>query len=66
LEANAMTTMRSRVPDIQQMDPAHYEFLDGVDKRQQRLAAVTALTNTATTQEIIDAVNAIIASHQTR
>ena len=62
-----MTSKRSRVPDTQTpLDDALYQFLDAVDKRQQQLAAVTALTSTSTTQEIIDAVNAVIASHQTR
>jgi hypothetical protein len=60
-----MTSKRSRVPDVE-LDPAHYQFLDAVDKRQQQLAAVPALATTATTQEIIDAINAVIASHQTR
>jgi hypothetical protein len=29
------TTRRSRVPDIPAIDKAHYEFLDGLDKRQR-------------------------------
>jgi hypothetical protein len=61
-----MTTKRSRVPDIQGMDEAHYKFLDAIDKRQQRVAEITDLDGAASNSEIIAAINAILQSHRTR
>ncbi len=59
-------TRRSRVPDIPDIDPAHYEFLDSVDKRQQRFGELPDLEPTATLAEVIAAYNAALQTHRTR
>lgn len=61
-----MTTKRSRVPDIQGMDEAHYKFLDALDKRQQRVSDVSDPEDTATNAELAAAIRAILAAHRTR
>jgi len=60
------TTRRSRVPDIPAIDKAHYEFLDGLDKRQQRLGELEDLNGTAATADIIAKINAMLQTHRTR
>ena len=60
------TTRRSRVPDIPAIDKAHYEFLDGLDKRQQRLGELDDLDGTAATADIIAKINAMLQTHRTR
>lgn len=59
-------TRRSRVPDIKDLDPAHHQFLDGLDKRQQRVADIEDLSDSATDAEFIAAINAILQAHRTR
>lgn len=61
------TTRRSRVPDLQTpLEPAHHEFLDGLDKRQQRMAELEDLGGSASTADLIAKVNAILQTHRTR
>jgi hypothetical protein len=61
-----MTTMRSRVPDTNPaIDSSLYQFLDALDKRQQRTAAVTTLESTATLAEVITALNVVINANKT-
>jgi hypothetical protein len=60
------TTRRSRVPDIPAIDKAHYEFLDGLDKRQQRLGELEDLDGSAATADIIAKINAMLQTHRTR
>jgi hypothetical protein len=57
---------RSRVPDGLNLGDAHFAFLDAIDKRQQQLAAVEDLDIAATTAEIIEKINELLASHRTR
>ena len=59
-------TRRSRIPDIPAIDKAHYEFLDGLDKRQQRLGELEDLDGSAATAEIIAKINAMLQTHRTR
>lgn len=61
----ANTTRRSRVPNIDVSD-AHYQFLDSVDKRQQRLGELPNLSGGASTADIVAKINAILESHRTR
>lgn len=62
-----MTTMRSRVPDTQPaLDLSLYQFLDSLDKRQQRVADITTLESTATLVEVITALNAILNANKTQ
>lgn len=56
---------RSRVPDVK-LEPAHYEFLDGIDKRQQRVADIEDLAAAPTNAELATAINAILQAHRTR
>ena len=60
------TTRRSRVPDIPAIEKAHYEFLDGLDKRQQRLGELEDLDGSAATSDIIAKINAMLQTHRTR
>jgi hypothetical protein len=60
------TTRRSRVPDIPAIDKAHYEFLDSLDKRQQRLGELEDLDGSAATADIIAKINAMLQTHRTR
>ena len=60
------TTRRSRVPDIPAIDKAHYECLDSLDKRQQRLGELEDLDGSAATAEIIAKINAMLQTHRTR
>jgi hypothetical protein len=60
------TTRRSRVPDSPAIDKAHYDFLDGLDKRQQRLGELEDLDGTAATADIIAKINAMLQTHRTR
>lgn len=53
-------TRRSRVPDIPDIDAALSQFLDSVDKRQQRLGEIEDLAGGATLAEVITAVNAML------
>ena len=62
----ASNTRRSRVPDIPAIDKAHYEFLDGLDKRQQRLGELEDLDGSAATADIIAKINAMLQTHRTR
>lgn len=48
------------------MGDSQVQFLDGVDKRQQRLGELDDLEDTATTAEIIAKINAILQTHRTR
>lgn len=60
------STIRSRVPDMETpLDPAHHQFLDAVDKRQQRLANLPNLTNSAALADVIAAYNALLQTHRT-
>ena len=59
-------TIRSRVPEIPDIDPAHYQFLDALDKRQQRVADITDVAASPTNEELATAINAILAAHRTR
>lgn len=56
---------KSRVPDIQDKD-AHLAFLDAVDRRQLALSQLEDVDTGATLAEVIDALNAILASHRTK
>ena len=62
----ASNTRRSRVPDIRAIDKALYEFLDGIDKRQQRLGELEDLDGSAATADIIAKINAMLQTHRTR
>lgn len=59
------TSRRSRVPDVE-LDPAHYQFLDGLDKRQQRVAEIEDLAASPTVEQLATALNAILQAHRTR
>ncbi|CAB4172025.1 hypothetical protein UFOVP1349_51 [uncultured Caudovirales phage] len=62
-----MTTMRSRVPDTNPPIASElYQFLDALDKRQQRVENITTLESTATLAEVITALNAIINANKTQ
>jgi hypothetical protein len=61
----ANNTRRSRVPDIK-LEPAHHEFLDGIDKRQQRVADIEDLAASPTNAELATAINSILQAHRTR
>lgn len=62
------TTRRSRVPDIETIknEPEHYNFLDGIDKRQMRLGELPDLGPAATLAEVIAAYNAALQTHRTK
>lgn len=59
-------TRRSRVPDIPNLEPAHHEFLDGLDKRQMRLAELEDLDGAASNADIIAKINAMLQTHRTK
>lgn len=59
-------TRRSRVPDIPGIDPSHYQFLDSLDKRQQRVAEIADPDDAATNADLAAAIRAILAAHRTR
>jgi hypothetical protein len=62
-----MTTIRSRVPDLETpLDPAHHQFLDGIDKRQQRVANLPDLAPSAALSDLIAAYNALLQTHRTK
>lgn len=61
------TTRRSRVPDLETpLESAHHEFLDGLDKRQLRLAELPNLDPSATLAQVIAAYNAALQTHRTK
>lgn len=61
------STRRSRVPDLQApLEPAHHEFLDGIDKRQQRLGELPDLDPATSLPDVIAAYNALLQTHRTR
>lgn len=59
-------TTRSRVPDIPDMDPALYEFLHIMDRRQLTVSNITEVATTPTVEELAAAVNAILQAHKVR
>ncbi len=61
-------TRRSRVPDIESLraEPEHYNFLDTLDKRQQRVGELADLDLTATNAQIAAAINSILQAHRTK
>lgn len=62
----ANSTIRSRVPDLETpLDPAHHQFLDAIDKRQQRVANLSNLPVSASTADVIAAYNALLQTHRT-
>lgn len=62
----ANNTIRSRVPDMQTpLEPAHHQFLDGIDKRQQRVANLPNLDPSASTADLVAAFNALLQTHRT-
>lgn len=59
-------TTASRVPPIKNIERAHFQFLDAVDRRQQQLANLADLSGTASTADIIAKINEILDSHRTK
>lgn len=66
ISGNGGAVRRSRVPDIPGMDDAQYEFLDALDKRDQRAGELPDLADTATLAEVITAYNALLQAFRTR
>ena len=62
---NGANVRRSRVPDAG-LDPAVTQFLDAIDKRQQRLGELDDLSDSASTADIIAKINAMLQTHRTR
>lgn len=62
------TSKRSRVPDVDliQKEPSLYQFLDAVDKRQQRLGEISDLGGSATTDDIINKINSMLQTQRTK
>ena len=62
---NGANVRRSRVPDTG-LDPAVTQFLDAIDKRQQRLGELDDLSDSASSADIIAKINAMLQTHRTR
>ena len=62
---NGSSVRRSRVPDAG-LDPSVSQFLDAIDRRQQRLGELDDLDGSASTADIIAKINAMLQTHRTR
>jgi|CXWK01.1.fsa_nt_gi hypothetical protein len=61
-----MTRTYSRVPQDNSRPEADTQFLDSIDRRQLALGQITLLSDSATLADVIEKINAIITTHQTR
>ncbi len=59
-------TVKSRVPDDLSDESTHKSFLDAIDRRQLRLGQLSDLEGTASLTDVINAINAILATHRTK
>lgn len=59
-------SIKSRVPDDLSDEIAHKTFLDAVDRRQLRLGQINDLEDTAGLADVIEVINAILATHRTK
>lgn len=61
-----MTRTYSRVPQDNSRPEADTQFFDSIDRRQLALGQITLLSDSATLADVIEKINAIITTHQTR
>lgn len=59
-------TVRSRLPNVPDLDQDLAQFLDAVDRRQLRMANVTNLDGAATLADVITKLNELLETHRTR
>lgn len=59
-------SVKSRVPDVPDMDQNLARFLDAVDRRQLRAANLENLEGSATLADVISKLNALLETQRTR